>query len=382
MKDKNIVYVNFAQYDNTGRILDFLTENFSIVAHFSYDHLRLKNGRPTSYFRVYKKRKLILEEKLIGFRVPAPLLFPSLPLVALSMFLQTIWYSWKLSRKYKFEYFITLNAYSAWIGNLMRKLGIVHTTIFWVGDYFPVDYPDIRMKFARWVYWKFDRPAMQQADKLIFTNKRLLALYKKMDLLPKTNNFAVVPIGTTLAKVNIQRKKNIIGFLGMLKSSQGLELLFTAMPALLKKYPDLVVEIVGSGPEEDVFVQLAKPFKRKIKFYGFVESQDKIQQIAQRWMVGIATYQPKSSNESYWGDPSKIKVYLSVGVPVITTDVSYMADIIKQAKAGKMISYNPNSLVTAATAIFSDNKNYQKNAYILARKYSYKDAYPTIFQSK
>src|SRR3989344_2171376 len=89
-KGKSIVYVNFAPYDNAGRILDFLVQNFSVVLHFSYDHLRLKKGR-RSKLTLYKDEKIIFTKNLIWLRTHPSLLFPSLPFVAIGIMIQTLW---------------------------------------------------------------------------------------------------------------------------------------------------------------------------------------------------------------------------------------------------------------------------------------------------
>lgn len=91
-KKQSLVYVNFAPYDNAGRILDYLIQNFSVVLHFSYDHLRLKKGR-RSKLTLYKNGEIVFAKNLIWLRTHPTLLFPSLPLVAAVIMLQTIWYT-------------------------------------------------------------------------------------------------------------------------------------------------------------------------------------------------------------------------------------------------------------------------------------------------
>lgn len=380
LRQKSIIYINFSQYDNTGRILDYLLENFEYVFHFSYDHLRLKNGRKSNYLRIYNKKKLVDEKKLISIRTRSLLLFPSLPLVAILMFLQTLFYSWQLKNKYgKISIYFTVNSFTALIGIIIKKIGLCNKTIFWMWDYFPIDYPDWRMKFARWVYWQFDRPAMFLSDKLIFTNKKLLYLHRKSGIL-KGLKAKIVPIGTTFVR-NINKKNNkpVIGFLGMLKEHQGLDLLFDNLDILIKEIPSIKIEVVGSGPEEERFKKKAKKFGKYVSFLGFVENQNYIQQIIKNWSLGLATYVPIKSNESYWGDPSKIKTYIGAGVPVLTTDVSYMSEEIKKKKAGIVIDYNTKEFIQAILTIIKKRKTYSNNAFKLARNYDFKRLYSNLF---
>lgn len=375
---RNIIYVNFSQYDNAGRILDFLLENFTIVAHFSFDHLRLKNGRKSNFLRIYRNKNLIEEKKLFSLRTNPILLFPSLPLVALLMFLQIFYYSIKLRSKYFIDIFFTVNAFTGWIGILTKRLRITNKTVFWVWDYFPIIYPDLRLKFARWIYWRFDKPCILGSDKVVFTNRKLLNLRKKSGFLEK-KNVAIVPIGTKIKIVRNKRKKIIIGFLGMLKSHQGIELVLDNLNYIFSKFPKLKIEIIGSGPEEQRIKKKAAKYKKNVKFYGFIEKDNQVEKIMKNWSIGIATYIPISSNESYWGDPSKIKTYLSLGIPVITTNVSYFSKEIKKNKAGIIIDYNKESLLKSIDDILKNKVDYQKNAYNLAKKYDYNILYKKLF---
>lgn len=381
-KSKSIIYINFAQYDNTGRILDYLKRNFKLTVHFSFDHLRLKNGRKSNYLCIYKNNKLVERRKLLSLRTSSLLLFPSLPLVAILILAQTLIYTFRLKKKYgNFDIFFTVNAFSAWIGILAKKAGLCRKTVFWMWDYFPIDHSDWRIKLARWFYWRFDLLSMRWSDKVVFTNHKLMKLQNKAGLLDKKTKKEIVHIGTNLNRFKTyDRNRPIAGFLGMLKTHQGLDLLFDNLDQLLIAMPDIKIEIIGSGPEEERYRKKAEKYKKVIKFYGFIENQDAIQSIIKKWSIGLATYIPLKSNESYWGDPSKIKTYLGLGVPVITTNVSYFTNEIKKYKAGVVIKYhNPNELISAIKTILDSKKTFEKNAFNLARKYNYKSLYPKLF---
>lgn len=380
-KNGSIVYVNFSPYDNAGRILDFLREAFPTVIHFSYDHLRLQNGRKTNLLTVYRHGEVAEKRTLIPLRTPEWLRFPSLPGVAILIFLQTLWHTWRLNRTYgKSHFYLSPNAYTAWLGTVLKNLGIVRKVIFWVWDYYPPGFPDWRIRFLRWIYWKFDKPAIFASDTLAFISEKLLTLRHDFRTLPERKRFTIIPIGTNpIARVP-KRKRAIIGFLGMLKESQGLDFLFQALPKIAKKFPRATIEIVGSGPQESYYRTRAKPWSRMVKFYGFVDRDEDVDRIIRRWTIGLAPYVPQPSNESYWTDPSKIKAYLSQGVPVITTDVPYFAQEVVRCAAGKMIPYgNEDAFVGAIQEIFKHKTSYGKNALRLANRYAFRRLYRKFF---
>lgn len=383
MKKRSVIYINFAQYDNTGRILDFLREHFEVVIQFSYDHLRLKNGRKTNYLRIYEHGILVEERKLKRFRTYPFLLFISLPIVAFSMVFETLYYIFILRMYYgRFDTYFTVNAFSAWIGIVAKRILLVRQTVFWVWDYFPINYPEWRMRLARWIYWRFDRPCMWYSDRLVFANKKLFTLRRDAGNLPKQTKAIIVPIGTTTRIIKkIEKKDLIIGFLGMIKSPQGIDMLIDSIPTLIQSFPKLRIEVLGSGPEEMRIKEKAKPYNKYITFYGFIEDQNEIEKIVQRWSIGTALYTPDESNESYWGDPSKIKVYISNGIPVITTNVSHFAPELEESKAGVIIQYgNYSDFVKAIKTIIIQQKDFQNNCISLAAKYNYQKIYPELFE--
>lgn len=380
-KRQSIIYINFAPYDNAGRILDYLVQNFSFVLHFSYDHLRLKKGR-RSKLTLYKNGKIVFSKNLIWLRTHPTLLFPSLPFVAIAIILQTIWHTFIHHKEVgRFDYYLTVNAFTAWAGNILRFLKLVEKTIYWVWDYFPPTHPDIRLRIARWAYWKFDKPSRTLSSKIVFLNSHLESARKEKNGLSKIIKYPIIPIGTNPVSNNLKLSENIIiGHLGMLKRSQGLDLLFDSLKILQKLFPKIKVEIIGSGPEENHFRKRAKKFANIIKFHGYIEKDDDVDKIMRKWSVGIATYAPIPWSEHYWTDPSKIKAYINQGLPVITTNVPKFAQEIENSKAGIVIDYNSDQeFVNAVVKIIKNKKDFANNALRLAEKYNYKKLYPKLF---
>jgi glycosyltransferase involved in cell wall biosynthesis len=96
--------------------------------------------------------------------------------------------------------------------------------------------------------------------------------------------------------------------------------------------------------------------------------------------IGIATYVPDPSNVSYWGDPSKIKRYISAGIPVITTDVFEFSKEILKTKAGIVIAYTRKEFVEAVKTIIHHYTSYQQNAVKLSNTHRYEMIYKKMFE--
>jgi len=75
--------------------------------------------------------------------------------------------------------------------------------------------------------------------------------------------------------------------------------------------------------------------------------------------IGISMWGRKGNN--YYGDPGKTKLYSACGIPVIMTDNTPYADIIKKTQAGIVIPYNRESLKWAIKKILGNYSYYKKN---------------------
>ena len=377
MANNAVIYVNFSQYDNTGRILDYLKEHFTYVLHFSYDHLRLKNGRKTNLITLYQKGHKPQRNTLYSLRTPSYLLFLSLPLVGILMIFQTIKHAILFKKIIGPSVFFTVNAFPAIIGIILKFLGVTTFVYYWVWDYFPVKGPNWTLQIIRYTYLLFDMIALRYSGKLIFPNVRQRKLRQSLHGIK--GNHTIIPLGSSKPIQYCSNQKCIIGFLGMLKSSQGLDLILSSADQLFKINPRIQLEIIGSGPEEEYFRKEAKKYGDKIKFYGFVEDQNKINHIVRGWFAGIATYKPVKGNESYFGDPSKIKVYLSQGVPIITTHVTEYGALAQKHKFGIAIAYTDKELLKAVLTLYKKQRMYRKNSLRYSLSLYYKNLYKSLF---
>lgn len=388
MLKKSIIYVNFSPYENVGKILDFLNENFLWVTLFSFSFHRLGKDDYNN-LKIYHKGKLIETRLLWDFQIPERILFLFLPIRSIFIFIQIAIYTIYLRFQYgKFQNYFTVNAYTAWIGNILKKINLVSKTTFWVWDYYPPIGKNRLITIMRMIYWQFDKLSTR-SDKVVFLNQRLIDLRKNIGILPKNSNWDIVPIGTDPRSRNTHKiinKQIKLAFIGVLKKSQGLDLFFEREKEIYAHFPNIEFHIIGSGPDERYFKEMAKKSILKFQFYGILSEKKKnderkIQKILSNCNIGIATYIPEESNVSYYGDPAKIKKYLSAYLPVITTDVFYFSEEIKKSKAGIIIDYyEPKELIKAIYTIIHNYPLYQKNAIKIANKYNYKRIYPTMFR--
>lgn len=377
----NIVYTNYSPYENSGKILDYLLENFTHVFHFSIGFHNLKNKKNYNRLLIFKNGKLKKEIKLFQLPVPQSLVFILLPIRSIINFLQVVGYTMWLKKKYrKIDIYFTVNAFIAWIGNLLRSLDVVEKTVFWVWDYYPPIHENKIIMLLRYIYWQFDKIS-SYSDKIAFVNHRLLNLRKDLGIYDRDVSHPIIPIATD--KIPYRKKngikKVIFAFIGVLKRNQGPGIVFEHSQELKKHIKNFSYEVIGSGPDEGFLKNAAKETRVPTKFYGYMEGES-FNHILDKCTIGIATYIPDSSNVSYYGDPGKIKRYICLGLPVIGTDVLEFSEEIAKSKAGVIVDYDDSKAFVAATKkIMANYSFYSKNAHRLSQKYYYKKIYPEMF---
>jgi len=329
--------------------------------------------------RIYKKKKKVKQYRLFQTPTSPRLAFLLLPIRSLVILLQILFHTIRLRRQCgPYDIYFTVNAFTAWSGNILRRLGLVKKTIFWVWDYYPpVDKSKIVM-FMRWMYWQFDKLA-SHSDTLVFLNHRLKDLRKKIHILPQTERYPIVGIGTKTERSQKKPGYSLL-FIGVLKQSQGLELILSNTQKLYTAFPAITLHIIGSGPDEEYFRKLAKKSEIPIFFHGLLDVfSDEAKRIVRKTAIGIAPYKPDRGNVSYFGDPSKIKNYIGYGLPVITTNVFEFAEEIKKTNSGIIIPYDIISFIRALKIINAQYDEYAANSHKLSKKYHYTHYYDALF---
>lgn len=379
---KSVLYVNYSPYENSGKILDFLLENFTYVYLFIIAFHPLGKNQETNKVIFYKNKKIIKEISLSYMNINPKLVFFLIPIRSSINLLQLFWHTISIIKNYgKIDVFFSVNAFTSWGGIILKKLGMVKKTVFWVWDYYPINHPSLVIRIMRWLYWQFDKWAIK-SDRVIYLNHRLAQVRKESGVIAKTTKYPVVAIGTDIKTSGIKKKTKIIkiGFIGVLKKSQGLDFLFNSASLLKKNFPSISLEIIGSGPDSGYFKQRAKKAKIKVNFYGLVE-ENVFEKILSRCTIGIAPYVPDDSNVSHYGDPGKVKRYISFGLPVIITNVFEFSKELEENGAGVIVDYyKPEELVKGIKKIMKSYKKYSTNAVKLNKKYYYKKIYPKMFQ--
>ena len=301
----------------------------------------------------YEKGILKTELMTPQIRVPETLLY-------LKDFLTTFYFTIRLRKK--FHVYVGINPLNALVGLILKRLGFAQITIFYVLDYVPSRFKN---KVLNNLYHSIDRLCVYNSDYTWNLTSVMADARQKIGISKTSTNQMTVPTGTHFEKLKSMPKtcsdRDTIVFLSHLRKGQGIELVIEALPEVVKEIPSVKLVVIGTGPLEKYFKAEVK--KRNLTdnviFLGYIENHDEINKIVAKCRVGIAPYVPDPNSFTWYADPSKPKVYLGCGIPVIITKVPEVSFEISKRDVGIAINYNSNELSEAIIQVLCDDKLHQ-----------------------
>lgn len=317
------------------------------------------NSNDRSYFEEIEKGK---EARKI--------IFPFQPKISILNFLKdlllNLW--WVLKDKEKVDIFVGVDNLNAFSGIILKKFGRVKKVIYYTIDYSPVRFKN---KLLNLIYHKIDAFCVKHSDVVWNVSPRIAEGRKKIRNIDFQEKQKVVPIGVWLKRVKKRDLKKIkmhqLLFVGHLLEKQGVQKVLIAIPLIVKEIPDFHFLVVGGGEYENILKRKAKQLgiERYVTFTGWIKDRKKLDEIISESACAIAPYDPRKAGFTYYADPTKIKDYLSGGLPVILTNVSYNAEEIEKNKCGVVIKYKKEDIAQAVIKILKNQnmlKRYRDNA--------------------
>jgi len=270
-------------------------------------------------------------------------------------------FKWFFSQKGKFDLWVGVDSLNAFSGIVFRKLGKVGKVIYYTIDYVPDRfYNKVLNNFYHWL----DKFCVKHADETWNVSYRIAEGREKTRGLKQSiyNKQKVVPIGVWFDRVKRlpfeKIKKHQLFFVGNLSETQGVQMVLEAMPEIIKEIPDFHFLIVGGGVYENALKNKAKELnlENHIIFVGWIKDRKKLDDIMADSAIAIAMYVKAKDCLSYYADPTKLKDYLSAGLPILLTDVPHNAYDIEKNKCGIIINYDKDSICQAVVSLMKDEK--------------------------
>ena len=368
-KSKVVIIIHEATtglaYDLRDYLLKQGVEDLLFIAHpLLYIPENFKNS---SRYEFYKKGKLVRSGTAYHWIFPEPILY-------LKDFIYTL--KWCLSQKTTFDLFVGFGNLDSFTGLVLKLIGRTRRVIYYVIDYIPKRFSN---KFLNMIYHRIEKFAAENSDWTWNLSPRMIE-ERDRKWNKKFPNQLIVPHG-----VNINRIKRLpldkinsteILYMGTLFKRQGVQLAIESLPEVLKKIPEIKFVIIGKGPYEAELKKLVKRLNldKYVEFLGYVPDHQKMEERIAKAALAVALYDEKNDEFSYYADPGKIKNYLGAGVPIVMTDVPYVAREVVKNKCGFIVQYSKKDLLDILLKFFSDKKlmkEYRYNAVKFARKYDW-----------
>ena len=171
---------------------------------------------------------------------------------------------------------------------------------------------------------------------------------------------------------NSTNYKFIVGYFGHLYEGRGINII----EDMASKLPDYLFLIFG-GTKDDLQRCISSNTNINLQYKGFV-AYSEVLKLIPLFDVLLMPYQNKVflSNKSYdtakWMSPMKMFEYLASGVPIISSDLPVLKEVLEHKKTAFLVeSNNINSWVNAIEFLYNDNvlyKSISQNAITLFKK--------------
>jgi len=365
-KKSSVISTHYLVYGAPQALREYLIKNKAKKLLFIAHPLEIDSNR--SYFEITKKGKVEIKN-ISCLRTKTPLFN------YLIEFFLTLY--WVFFSKGKHDLFIGVDNLNTLAGIILRFFRKVDKVIYYTIDYSPQRFQN---KLLNSFYHKIDNLCVKYADVVWNVSSRIAEGRLKTKGLGFLKKQKVVPIGVWPERIKRRRFEEIKGhqllFLGHLLEKQGVQKVIDAVLAIIKEIPDFLFLIIGGGEYESILREKVNKMRlnKYVTFTGWIKEREEIDKLISESACAIAPYDPKKAGFTYYADPTKIKDYLSAGLPVILTNVPYNAEEIEKNECGVVVKYTKENIAQAVIKILKEQntlKKYRENALNYAKQFDW-----------
>lgn len=249
-----------------------------------------------------------------------------------------------------------LGPWAAAAAMLLRRWSRVGPWIYEDRDYEP-GFIDSGLRRG-WTEW-LERTTMRSADEVITIGRRLADLrFRQTGRRP-----ILIPTGATVSfdtGAVAERPPTLI-YIGHVARWSGLEQVVEALPAVLRGLPEARLRIVGEGPHE-----VRRSIQNVAKRHGVSENVEflgprphtEISALLRDAMVGLAIFEPNPLRT--YAMPLKVVEYMAAGLPVVATEDTETADVVRQYDCGAVVPLTSDAIAESVLRLLSDEGRWQR----------------------
>ena len=338
-------------YEKDQIVTLFLKERFEKVDSFIMSLGQMSNIPPSRLFS-YRKGKLINEKVYVKNNLNAAGLVLYFILIPMSIFF-VVFDLIRALRAINFtcDIFFAQHFLPAFVAVILRKLGILkcEKIVFWMFDLFLIP-----PEFPRGLYFRgmdsIQSFMRTRVDEIWYTTPRLLeADEKRFGPLPENVKKRLTQ-GCFLRRIKtdspLRPPPLRLAFLGSLRRDTAIYESLDAVLCCLENGMNVELSVIGSGPEEKYIKEYVRKKRntKAITFYGFEDRGKEIAKILSKCHLGLALYPATPYSPNWYLTSGKCRRYISQGLPIVISTVSYFAKYIHEYKAGIIVDNNPEEI--------------------------------------
>lgn len=206
-------------------------------------------------------------------------------------------------------------------------------------------------------FGRLKRFVVRRATTLTVVSQTMIASLARLGANP--DRIELGPMGVDIRArftpvASVQRSRFEILFVGRLVEKKGLKHLIAVMPAILARFPEAKLTIVGFGPEElERKRQVASlGVQSAVEFLGAI-SQDRLPSLYSRAAMFVAPFV-----EATGGDRDGLGLVAveaaACGCPVVVSDLPAIRDVFSDGEATFVVSGDRTMLVEAIIRLMAD----------------------------
>ena len=310
-----------------------------------------------------------VDARSIDLRLRPPASFALDPLVPLSFPRLDVWFGF--------------NPLACARGLAERRLGRTRRVVLWSVDFVPDRFghgtPLTKL------YNALDRLSCTHADARIELSEAARVARNRHHRIDAARvPTRVVPMGAWLERTptvapDAHTQRRVV-FLGHLVPRQGVAMLLEAAALLHTRGEDVVVDVIGSGPDESMLRERSRQLRLQdsVRFHGYVPDHSEVERLLAASSLAIAPYVPSATTFTRHADPGKLKAYLAAGLPIILTEVPPNARELAEEAGAELVRYDPVAIADAIAGALSTSDRWRERSE-RARRYVGRFDWPVLF---
>jgi glycosyltransferase involved in cell wall biosynthesis len=264
-------------------------------------------------------------------------------------------------RRSRVDAWIGFSNLSAVHGIARRRLGLVGEVVYWAVDFVPDRFgPGSPLtRIYDWV----DRVAAIRADlRVELTAAALEGRAERLGLGVDAAPAHVAPVGAWLDRIEhapeTRWQERRVVFIGHLVPRQGVAALVRALAELT----DVRLDIAGRGPEEGSLRALAAELgvADRITFHGFLADHRDVERLVASASVAAAPYATDMDSFTKYADPSKLRTYSAVGLPIVLTNVPPNASELAREAGAEVVAYEPTAIADGVRRVLASEEEWKR----------------------